>query len=441
MPNDVDLSEREREILRLVATGASNKEIAQKLVISPNTVKVHLRNIFAKIGVMSRTEATLYAIREGLVAHPAGSATEAVNQPNGVAVSIEPPTGFAAAWERLGRFRWLVVAALALIILAAGGLVGLLLVRSGGTTSGLPANANAPTLAPRWQARAPLPEARSGLAAAVYENRIYAIAGETAQGVSGAVSVFDPQKNAWSAAAGKPTPVSDVGAALIGEKIYVPGGKLASGQPTDKMEVFDPRRDVWETGTPLPAPRSAYALATFEGRLYLFGGWDGTKAVATVFEFDPESGDWRERTPLPSARMFAGAVEAAGKILVVGGTDGTKALADVWAYYPGRDASGDRPWEQRAALPAARYAMGIASLADTVYVVGGQGSVAPVEYLAAADQWAAFEAPKESPGWDLALAAVGNFIYVIGGREGQEVLGEVEGYQAMYTIAIPVISK
>src|SRR5262245_54068049 len=65
-----DLSEREREILCLVATGASNKEIAARLDISLNTVKVHLRNIFAKIGVASRTEATLFAIRQGLVEVP-----------------------------------------------------------------------------------------------------------------------------------------------------------------------------------------------------------------------------------------------------------------------------------------------------------------------------------------------------------------------------------
>jgi len=70
MADSVELSEREQEILRRVATGASNKEIALQLRISPNTVKVHLRNIFVKIDVLSRTEATIYAIRHGLAPTP-----------------------------------------------------------------------------------------------------------------------------------------------------------------------------------------------------------------------------------------------------------------------------------------------------------------------------------------------------------------------------------
>ena len=52
MASDVELSDREKEILKLVATGVSNKEIAYQLGISPNTVKVHLRNVFTKIGAI-----------------------------------------------------------------------------------------------------------------------------------------------------------------------------------------------------------------------------------------------------------------------------------------------------------------------------------------------------------------------------------------------------
>ncbi|MGB9593031.1 MAG: response regulator transcription factor, partial [Anaerolineae bacterium] len=59
------LTDREMEVLRLVATGASNKEIARRLCISVRTVQVHLSNIYGKLGVRSRTEAALYAIRRG----------------------------------------------------------------------------------------------------------------------------------------------------------------------------------------------------------------------------------------------------------------------------------------------------------------------------------------------------------------------------------------
>jgi NarL family two-component system response regulator LiaR len=59
------LSEREMEVLKLAATGISNKEIAQQLFLSPRTVQVHLGNIFNKLGVASRTEAILYGLKRG----------------------------------------------------------------------------------------------------------------------------------------------------------------------------------------------------------------------------------------------------------------------------------------------------------------------------------------------------------------------------------------
>ncbi len=62
------LTERELSILRLVAEGLSNLEIASRLYVTEQTVKFHLSNIYRKLGVANRTEATRYAYRSGLIA-------------------------------------------------------------------------------------------------------------------------------------------------------------------------------------------------------------------------------------------------------------------------------------------------------------------------------------------------------------------------------------
>lgn len=63
-----ELSEREREILQLIAEGHANKEIARRLVISERTTRTHVSNILRKLGLSSRTQAALLAVREGLAA-------------------------------------------------------------------------------------------------------------------------------------------------------------------------------------------------------------------------------------------------------------------------------------------------------------------------------------------------------------------------------------
>jgi NarL family two-component system response regulator LiaR len=64
----VELSERELEVLRLIVDGRDNAAIAAELFISPNTVKSHVASIFAKLGVVSRLQASVQALRCGLVA-------------------------------------------------------------------------------------------------------------------------------------------------------------------------------------------------------------------------------------------------------------------------------------------------------------------------------------------------------------------------------------
>ena len=63
-----ELSERELEVLRLIVAGHDNAAIAAALYISPNTVKSHVASIFAKLGVESRLQASVQALRRGLVA-------------------------------------------------------------------------------------------------------------------------------------------------------------------------------------------------------------------------------------------------------------------------------------------------------------------------------------------------------------------------------------
>ena len=69
MPYEV-LTQRELQVLQLAADGLSNKEIAGELVISEKTVKNHTANIFSKLQVNDRTQATLYSLRKGLITMP-----------------------------------------------------------------------------------------------------------------------------------------------------------------------------------------------------------------------------------------------------------------------------------------------------------------------------------------------------------------------------------
>ena len=63
---EIDLTGRELEVLRLIGTGATNREIADRLVVSEGTVKNHVSNILSRLGLRDRTQAAIYAHDHGL---------------------------------------------------------------------------------------------------------------------------------------------------------------------------------------------------------------------------------------------------------------------------------------------------------------------------------------------------------------------------------------
>lgn len=448
MSENILLSEREREILRLVATGASNKEIAAKLFISTNTVKVHLRNIFSKIGVASRTEATLYAIREKIVDVP-GFAPEMLPEkraddenavsPLATATPISAPISFLHTPPR-----YISIIAIAILALLGVG-IGIFLVATRTQPPPVSASPIARPNLSRWQERALMLTARDGLAAAVFEDQIYAIGGETTEGITTTVERYTPASNAWTALTPIPTAETDISAVVVGGKIYVPGGRMEVNykQVSDSLQVYDPRRDRWEERAKLPTPVSAYALATFEGKIYLFGGWDGQRYLDSAYEYDPSEDKWTALTPMPTARGFGGAAVIGSRMFVIGGFDGQKAVTANEEYLPEHDNAQENPWSERAPLPVGRYAMGVASASSAIYVIGGENETAtplpPLEYSQEQDQWLSFEAPFTNTWSSLATVPFGTQLYAFGGKMSNALTNQTLAYQAIYTVVIPVI--
>lgn len=490
MSDEAQISEREREILQLVATGATNQQIAQQLNISVNTVKVHLRNIFGKIGVVSRTEATLYAVRSGLVTVERTSGTTAVadepeeppvvEQPAGAtagpAVPEEPrstiplaepaaalpavtpaprpepliidtptpqlvvPAG--AAPPASGRLNPLMIGLAVVALLAVGGLLATLLLRPAAppvAPTAVPGAIDLPPAGQRWRELAPLPEGRAdfALAAASFDGAsyLYAIGGEDPDGVSAAVLRYDIAADSWARYTAKPTAVADVQAAVVGGKIYVPGGRTADGTVTDRFEAYNPQSDTWAELAPLPAPRSRYALAAVEGKLYLFGGWDGSDYTGQVWQYTPDSDSWATLTAMAVPRADATAVAVNGQIFLIGGENADGRLARNERYSPTEEGQGN-PWTVRAPLPEPHSRLAGAGVFDQAFVFGGPAGAR--SYDGSRDAWQPVALPVALELEGLRAHALdNNRVAIVGGRGPDGLASGVYAYQALFIVVLP----
>jgi DNA-binding CsgD family transcriptional regulator len=431
------------EILRLVATGATNQQVAQELVISVNTVKVHLRNIYGKLGVASRTEATMVAVQQGWVEIP-GADRDDVGQETVSDQSLEEPQ--ITVLPRLDQ--WPPVSmvkraslVLAIVLVAAALFAPLILQgrSSNGTQDPIsevfPTAPTGSTTA-RWHTRAQMPTPRTGLAVTSHNGLIYAIGGVANSGVTGKVEVYDPQADAWSNRNPKPTPVGFVSAAVVGDKIYVPGGIGAGQQIQAILEVYDPVRDRWQESAPLPEPLGAYGLTAFHGQIYLFGG-SGTQGYSdAVYRYDPDADSWTAMQSLDMARGFLAAAAVGDRIYVVGGYDDEAEFDSCDAFDPA-----EGTWSPCASMTQRRGGLAAVSVREQLYALGGgmEGYLVFNErYDPRFDTWSPIGTPVNEEWQGLGATFISPSIYAIGGWSDGS-LSVNEAYQALFQSLIPVV--
>ena len=443
-PQDA-LSAREREILELLGTGMTNRQIARELIISVNTVKAHLRNIYSKLGVESRTEATLYGIRHGLI--EVGRPSEpgsTVSQAEETRAALTP---HLVRWPLTAPQRAAILAALVLTLMVA--------IWPDAQTGSSPQESpfvDIPHVVDeelglervsRWRAAAPMPAPRGRFAQAAADGKILVIGGLTEWGATDRVECYDPTLDRWERRAPKPTAIGNVGAAVVDGLVYVPGGCDQANSVGDVLEVYDPAADTWATAAPLPVPLCSYAIASVEDGFYLFGGWNGQGYVDSTYYYDAKEDAWHQETPLGSPRGFAAAARAGDRIYVVGGSDGVADLSLCQSYDLVLARSGEDPWHTHLPMRVRRAGHAAVVAEGYLYVVGGGwGNYFEYNerYDIANDAWSTFESPFigewRALGVTPIAAAEGTFLYAIGGWSGR-YLSAVQAYRATYRVYLP----
>ena len=435
-----ELSDRELDVLRCVARGASNKEVAVELSISENTVKVHLRRIFAKLDVSSRTEAARVAIQQGIIIIPgleaeSSSATADVSATESVAASsasesslreTEPEPLFTPDKKTPGRVPIWRMISLVLTILLVVVVAGFISVRlSGGDVLPTPEPFTNALIGEDWSVtNRPLPAAQADMAVVSAGLSIYGIGGETADGVVDATYSFNASDHTWHTLTPKPTAVAAASAAALFGELYVVGGRLADGQPTNVVEVYSPIQNAWRPVTALPQP-VAGGLSLSDGAfLYLFGGWNGSTYLDTTYVYDPGEDRWRPLAEMPQPSAFTTGQFVTGRLYVVGGFDGEQELAVCHYFNPNLE-----QWFTCPDMLLARGKAGSAAVLNKLYVIGGgmngrQEIAFSERYDPATETWQVINSPllAENPTWvGLGVANVENRIFVFGGRRGDEL--------------------
>jgi DNA-binding CsgD family transcriptional regulator len=445
---DNPLSEREKEVAEQLITGASNAEIARTLIISPHTVKVHLRNIFEKLRVNSRIEASMVLLQRGWVTVPGVILPENEQRPfipDPAPLADRPARPFP--WQRVYMLAAFLIAILALwapAVISRPQTPPDLLTDAGHAIIGAPVIETPP----RWEARTPLGASRDRLAAAVSDGQVYVLGGEGEGGRAlDLATAYDLQFNEWRTLPPLPGPAANLAAAALDGRIYVAGGSVTdekgNSEIRDDFWVFDPESEEWTSLTALPQPLAGAELAADEEALYLLGGWDGQQMRNEVWRYQPasdrnEAAAWTLVTRLDVPRAFFGAAMVNSDLYVVGGYDGQRDLDNAAIYSLATGVWRELP---PLATPRSGHALGYDGLA--IFALGG-GWHTPMDtherYDPATGIWSNFPSPITGEWRHLAAVSEGERLHLLGGWSSDYMDVHLQ-YQSSFRTLLPVITN
>lgn len=229
-----------------------------------------------------------------------------------------------------------------------------------------------------WEKKAPIPTPRATAASTVLEDLIYVIGGRSENSVLGTIEKYSPREDKWISGKAMPTPRWSLMAAGVNGKVYAFGGISGVGnnrKTLDTIEVYHLDKDRWEMAGRMPQPRHSAAIAVVGSRIYIVSGKIATYPEMTSDEpitervdcFDLVSGTWREVKSIPTGRTGARAVVLNERIYVVGGiAKNGEFPATIDVYDPKSD-----QWEVGPNLKKGRSAHACAILDNTLYIIGG----------------------------------------------------------------------